>query len=239
MIFFIIISSLLPALAQSQKGKEANQPDLSAYIREKHGFDQRIINGILYYNKYYRVLNHPYYSGEESFPGTVILSGKSYDDVQINYDIYEQHLVLEYQGLSEGLFKIIISPRYTDAFQLAGNYFEKLTMDDRGPLFYQVITVNDLSLYIHWEKQKMVTSNNLQHPYFFTDPKQSYFLSISDKLFPFSNKKAFVHLFSGVSKKDIRRYMRRSSIRFSDASPDKLAGLLEFIFSRMQSTSGN
>ena len=239
MIFFIIISGLLPAHAQFQNGKEANQPDLSSYIREKHGFDQGIINGILYYNNYYRVLNHPYYSREESFPGSVILSGKGYDDIQINYNIYEQHLVLEYQGLSEGLFKIIISPTITDAFQMGGYYFEKLTLDDRGPLLYQVITVNDLSLYIHWEKQKMVTSNNLQHLYFFTDSKRNYFLSISDKLFPFSNKKTFVHLFSGVSKKDIRRYMRRSSIRFSDATPEKLTGLLEFIFSRMPSTSGN
>ncbi|MFC2081474.1 hypothetical protein ACFLR8_04615, partial [Bacteroidota bacterium] len=84
-LLFFLISSLAPA-----------QPDLSSYIREQHGFNQELINGKLFYNKFYHVLNHPYYSGEKSLPGSIVLSGIIYDDVKINYNIYSQYLVLDY-----------------------------------------------------------------------------------------------------------------------------------------------
>ena len=114
---FLIISSIIPAFSQSS--------DLNTYIHVKHGFDQNLINGILYYDKYKNVLNHPFYSGEEFLPGSVVISGISYEDVQINYDIYSQYLVLKYPIFSGSSYSIIISPEHTDAFDFDGNYFKK------------------------------------------------------------------------------------------------------------------
>ncbi|MFC2081430.1 hypothetical protein ACFLR8_04390, partial [Bacteroidota bacterium] len=96
-VFFLYgISSLLTTTAQSPKVNGANRPDFSSYIQEKHGIDQELINGILYFDRYNRVLHHPYYSGEKSLPGSIVLSGISYDEVQFNYDIHSQYLVLDY-----------------------------------------------------------------------------------------------------------------------------------------------
>ena len=106
---FLIISRIIPAFSQPS--------DLYTYVHAKHGSDLNLVNGILYYDKYKNVLNHPFYSGEELLPGSVVISGTSYEDVQINYDIYSQYLVLEYPAVSGSSYSIIISPGQTDAFQ--------------------------------------------------------------------------------------------------------------------------
>ncbi|MFC2116588.1 hypothetical protein ACFLTU_08925 [Bacteroidota bacterium] len=228
LFLFILISNLAPA-----------QPDLISYIQEKHGSDQGLINGILFFNRYYYVFNHPYHNTEDFLPGSVILSGNSYDELQINYNIYSQYLVLEFQGVKGGFYKIILSPEHTDAFHLDGDYFEKLSLDDEGPLFYQVIRVNALSCYIHWEKKMIPRSNDLLYHHTFTDPKRTYFLNYSGELNPFSNKRTFASNCSGVPKKKITKYMRKNGIRFSEASTEQIEGLLMFVYSNLQSTSGN
>ena len=226
---FLIIFRIIPAFSQPS--------DLNTYIHEKHGFDQNLINGILYYDKYKNVLNHPFYTGEELLPGSVVISGVSYEDVQINYDIYSQYLVLEYPVASGSSYKIIISPEHTDAFNLDGNYFEKLILDDRGPLFYQLIRVNGLICYIHWEKKKVTKSYQLTD--YFTEPNQRCYLDYYGKLSPFSNRRNFVSLISGVPKKEIKRYIRKNVIQLSDGTPEQLEDLLQFISSSIQPTTGN
>ena len=226
---FLIISRIIPAFSQPS--------DLNTYIHEKDGFDQNLINGILYYDKYKNVLNHPYYTGEELLPGSVVISGVSYEDVQINYDIYSQYLVFEYPVASGSSYKIIISPEHTDAFNLDGNYFEKLILDDRGPLFYQLIRVNGLICYIHWEKKKVTKS--YQFTDYFTETNQRFYLDYYGKLSPFSNRKSFVSLISGVPKKEIKRYIRKNVIQLSDGTPEQLEDLLQFISSSIQPTTGN
>jgi len=196
-----------------------------------------LVNGILYYDKYKNVLSHPFYSVEEFLPGSAVISGIRYEDVQINYDIYSQYLVLQYPVVEGSSYSIIIPPEHTDAFDFDRNYFKKLTLDDRGPLFYQLIEVNGLICYIHWEKKKATRS--YQFTEFFMEPEQRYFLDYHGKLSHFSNRRNFVSLISGVPKKEIIRYIRKKGIQLSDATPEQLEDLLQFISSGIHSTTGN
>ena len=253
-IIILIFINLSPAISQSLKKEAANHPDLSTYIQKKHGFDQELIKGIQYYNPYYNVQHHPYYDEEKLLPGFIVLSGekyndvqsgfivlsgKKYNDVQFNYDLYGQYLILEYQGVSGGINKIIVSPAHTDAFQLDGNYFEKLILNEQEYLFYQVIRVQSITCYIHWEKLLMDTQINYKRIKYFTDPRRNYYLDIDGKVYPFKNRKTFASLFSGDSKKDIKSYMRQNEIYLSDVTTEKLAGLLEFVSSRLEFKSEN
>ena len=228
-IIFLIISRIIPSFSQPS--------DLNTYVHAKHGSDLNLVNGILYYDRYKNVLNHPFYNGEELLPGSVVISGTSYQDVRINFDIYSQYLVLEYPVVSGNSHSIIISPGQTDAFDLDGNYFERLTLDDRGPLFYQLIRVNGLTCYIHWEKK--MGSRSYQHQSFFTEPDQRCFLDYYGELSLFSNRRNFVSLISGVPKKEINRYLWKKGIRLSDATPEQLEDLLQFISTGIKPSIGN
>jgi hypothetical protein len=229
LFIFLIISRIFPAFSQPS--------DLYSYIRMKHGLDPNLVNGILYYDRYRNVLNHPFYSGEEFLPGSVVISGIRYEDVRINYDIYSQYLVLQYPVVEGSSHSIIIPPEHTDAFDFDGNYFKRLILDDRDPLFYQLIEVNGITCYIHREKKKAIRS--YQFTEFFTEPEQRCFLDYYGKLSPFSNRRNFVSLISGVPKKELLRYIRGKGIQPADASPEQLEDLLQFISSTKHSTTGN
>lgn len=229
LFILLLVSRIIPACSQPS--------DLYAYIHEKYGADLNLINGILYYDKYKNVLNHPFYSGEELLPGSVVISGISYENIKINYDIHGQYLVIEYKPASGISHNIIISPEHTDAFSFDGNYFEKLILDDNGPLFYQIIEVNGLTCYIHWEKKKVTRSYQFKD--FFTEPEQRCFLDYYGKLSPFSNRSNFVSLISGVPKKELNGYIMRNGIKLSDATAEQLENLLKFISSTTGQTTGN
>ena len=67
----------------------------------------------------------------------------------------------------------------------------------------------------------------------------NYYLDIDGKVYPFKNRKTFSSLFSGDSKKEIKRYMRQNEIYISDVTTEKLTGLLEFVSSRLEFKSEN
>ncbi len=225
--------------AQSTDNPPSGQEDLDAYIRKKHGLDQELINDIQFYNRYHGVMKHPYLKGLEPLPGSVILSGKKYDNLMAKYDLYAQCLILTYQGMLGGINQIFLSSVRIDAFDLSGNYFEKLDLDNRGLLFYQVIREEGLACYIHWDKQKMETTDNLQYPEVFTDPRHHCYLELDGELHPFTSKRKLVSLFSPGTKKEIKKYVWQHNIRLLRASPEQLTGLMEFISSVLPSSSQN
>jgi len=188
------------------------------------------------------VENHPYYRSDKPLHGFVILSGKRFDNVQIQYDIFEEYLILEYQERSGRFNKIILNPATTDAFQLDGDYFEKLTLDKKGLLFYQVIKENGATCYIHYRMNLRNVKDAIrgnQNTQYFSTRKRTYYLFFDGEFNSFRNRLSYASLFSGVTKKEIRKFMRHNKIRFSDATPEELAGLLEFSSSEMKSGSGN
>jgi hypothetical protein len=228
-ICILIGTGFLDAGAQSMDNSPAGTTGLDTYIKVKHGLDQELINGVQYYNRYRSIMNHPYFRGEEPFPGSVTLCGKKYDDLQISYDLYAQWLVLQYRGLHGGINQIILNPVRIDAFKLDGIPFEKLDLDERGELFYQVIRAGGLVCYVHWEIQILETFDNLEYPEYFSDPGHYCYLELEDALYPFTSKRKLLSLFPGGHRKRIKKYMWQENIRFSKATPGQLTGLMDFI----------
>ena len=222
----IILAASLPRSTQAQVSS-----GLYTYVQTKFGLDQDLVNGIRYFNRYHRVLYHPFYQGKQSLPGSVTVSGKQFDNLMINYDIYNQYVILEYKELSGSIFKVILDPLQISAFQLNGHHFDKKELDENGPLFYEVIGANGIFCYIHWEKQLLNTNNDLDYAQYFTSPSRNYFFDYHGIVHPFSNRRNLVSLFPVTSRNEIRRYLRKNNIRFRLSEVEQLSGLLEFISS--------
>jgi hypothetical protein len=229
----VLAESTPPARGTGQvQIDSAGRNELLAYIREKHGPDPGLINGIQFYNRYRQVKHHPYYRSEAFSRGSVTLSGREYEDVLLNYDLYTQEVILEYRGWNGGVGKIILISPHIDAFRLGGNRFEKLSLTEEGPLFYQVIATDDkdeATFYIHWEKQIVPNSNDLDYPNYFSESRGDFLLDYSGTLHRFSNRSSFKSIFSGDTRKQIRKYLVRNRFRFRKATAPELNRLLEFI----------
>lgn len=227
LILFLQMSFQLKG--QASREDTIGRSELSSYIYQKQGFDQILVNGKQYHNQYIRVLGHPFYKQEKSHLGSIVISGIYFEDIQLNYDIYSQDLVLDYIDESGKFNKIILTRAHIEAFTLDGDSFEKLPLGEHGNQLFQVITYNEIRCYIHWEKQMLPTSNNLKYGDLFNEPKRTYFLKVEGKLQTFSNKQSFVAVCSGIPKKEIRKYLRENSLKFSNASSEQIEDLLRFI----------
>ena len=235
LVILFLFTSITGIITAQQTQEEVKDPDgLFTCVLNKYGLDHDLVNGIQLYNLYRHVLYHPYFIGEESLPGSVTISGKQFDNLMINYDLCNQWLVLEYKTISGAINKIILEPMHTGGFKIDGNYFEKMTLDDNGPLFYQIINANGLSCYIHWKKQLMTISNNIKYAEEFSDPLRTFFLEYNGTIFPFSNMRNFASIFSGPSINKARKYLKKNNIRFREISKEDLTGLLEYMSSNHQ-----
>lgn len=214
--------------AQSPDSSGQNTLDLDNYIQEKYGLDQYLVNGVQYYNKYHRVHGSPFLK-EDFQPGAVTLSGIRYDQVRLNYDIYNQYLILEYTGQGKGKNRLIIPPVHTQAFQLGDSYFEKLSPDRGEPLFYQIIRVDSLSFLIHYSKLLINNTNDLKNTGYFTESQKLYFFDYKGNVMSIKNRKSLIDLFPETYKKEIRKYMRVRMVSFRKATPGELRDLLNFL----------
>lgn len=230
-IFFLLLLNLIPAGAQTVQGDTAQTSSLSEFILEKHGFDSELINGIQYHYPYAQTRSDPYFGRTNSFPGSVVLSGIRYKNISLQYDIYAQQLALEYNREPLGFTKVLLSPLFTDAFEMEGNSFEKISLDENGPLFYQLIQAQGLTCYIHWKKKKLGTSDDTKYLYYFTKPIRTYFLDYKGRLSPFSSRRDLASLFGGEEKKSILKYMRMNGLRMNEITISELNQLMKFIVS--------
>lgn len=229
----IVLSAILdapvPASAQDPLPGRQQAMGLQDYILNELGPDQNLINGIQYYNKYQAIQNHPYYDGEECLPGSVVISGRKYDDVMISYDLYAQNLVLRYENKFGAINKIIIDSSHIDAFSIGDRMFRKLSFNGGAAQFYQLIDAGGATCYIQWRKRKLETVNDLQYAYYFTGPERSYYLESGGEVRSFSGRRGLINLFPGVGGRKIRRYMWRHEIYFRSMTTGQLTGLLEYI----------
>ena len=234
----VILNGQFPVWAQVSSVADDSVNELSGYILSKLGSDQNLINGIQYYNRYQGIMNHPYLRGEACLTGSVVISGRRYDRVMINYDIYNQNLILRYENKYRAINKIIIDPAHIDAFSIGNRNFRKLSFGDEEPRLYQLVNAGGITCYIHWRKRKLETMDNLQYAFYFTEPEKSYYLEIEGKAIYLRRLKDMIALFPEIPGRSIRRYVWNQEIRFRDMTTEQLSGLLEFIASSRLTVTG-
>jgi hypothetical protein len=229
----ILFICLHPLNAQSFQTDSFKTNPLYAEFERIYGFNHELINGVQFYNKYFRIQNHPYFQTEKSHLGSVTIDGKKFSNLLLNYNIYEQTLTHEYSYFFEGLQKIILNMSSVDAFTLEDHFFEKLNLNGTPPLFYQVIRSEGLTCHIHWDKTIITNVSSSSYVESFSDPRRTYYLGINNQLLPFKNARTFLDALPANSIKQVKKYLRHKRIKFSKASPHEIKELLDFISSTL------
>ena len=221
---------LVQGLHAQHTGQETiPSPSLREYIDQKQGPDQELLNGQQFYVRHYRLGNHTYLGGEECMQGSVILSGKEYSGLRLNYDIYDQRLVLEYNRTRGGINRIFLDPLLVDAFTLGGLDFKKISLNSKGALYSQVIMTDSLKCYNHWKKELIQERRNPSDYGHFTKPIRTSYLEYNGHIISFTNRRSFASLLPKQMRKGIRRFLWEEGIRFRQASPYEMTRLLSYI----------
>jgi len=193
-----------------------------------NGPDYNLLNG-RQYDRLNSGESHPFFNTDLYRPGSLLLNGTAYDGVLINYDIYDQQVILQVPGwISDLNNKVVLNREMIDHFQIDGLMFRKMSSPETGTSFFQGMFSGEISCYLRWTKKlyRSSTSSNARIKYL----KQSreIYLQKEGQLFHVKNKSSFTRIFDEAYRKEIKAFLRREKIRFSSASEEKLGELMNF-----------
>ncbi len=115
------------------------------------------IDPVLYNGRQYSFIlsnktqGHPYIYTPDYEPGYVRIRGRLFNNVLLNYDIYNQELVLKYKDLQGSVSYIMLSKAWLNKFSLHNNEFELIDTGDGQKGFFQVIAHDTLKVLYHAE----------------------------------------------------------------------------------------
>lgn len=229
-IILILFTAWTACLAQEE---HADAPEAYHQIFRiaqgalKH--DPLLQNGIYFSYPYYNAIGHPFLDAKEFETGSVIFKGKQYVGVDINYDIFNQHIILswEFDGI---LQMILLDPQFVGGFKLKDLQFIKAEFQDGAPEFFQLVSENTrVSCYYAWYKERREVRDSGNRSIFsFSDKKSRHYLELDGQLFRYKNNKSFVKLFPEASKVLLKAYLHEYNLQVMEAGDKEMDAFLVY-----------
>ncbi len=226
----ICLITLLPVSLNAQESDQTAMDfnRMKDYFDHSYGPDYNLWNGKKYHKLHIKTIDHPFFNSDQFRKGSLLINGVRYEDVLINYDICNQHVILQYPGLSGGIEQIILTGEFIDEFTIDGKFFRKLSFPETGTRFFQIVDTDELSFYLYWEKDLVYNSTSLSTAYSFTSQSRKPYLLISGQLKSFISTSSLIDIFGKQFKKEIRSYIRQHQIYIREASEESLGMLIDY-----------
>jgi hypothetical protein len=234
MKYLLVFSLFILSFQFSVFAQEQSRDDRTDYeklyksILDEYGFDQVLVNGIFYKDRYGIKVGHQFYMEDQLYKGTLIYRGKEYKEVEMKYDIFDQQLILFIKN-NNSIAWIVPSNDFISAFSLGNKFFSKYNFQGE-PKFYQVVYDKEkLKCLYYWFKQKSDSyTNSKSITYEFTDSKKKNYLVLNGSVITYRNNRSFLQIFPVEIKIRVRQYIKDNHIKVTKSSDDEISGLLAY-----------
>lgn len=186
--------------------------------------DPVLINGTKYSFFPANIDGHQYLVSHEHSTGKVTISGKEYNQILLNYDIYNQTLVLKFASKEGSMQMISMSDAWISSFSLYGKNFEFREIEDGSKKIFQVIGENELKVLYYWKKHMKLNASTGK--YYFTNPIKENYLFINNNLMQYKGNRSFIKLFAKKHQKLIKNYIKNEKIRVSKLNDSQVINLI-------------
>jgi hypothetical protein len=213
-----------------EKTYEANIDYAKLYksVLNEYGFDQVLVNGILYEDLYWRRVGHQFLLDDQFYKGNLKLNGKLYKDIEMKYDIYDQQLIINVKQ-NNSIASVVPSIDFVSNFSFGGKSFSKYSFSD-VPGYYQVVFESEkMKCLYFWFKEKH-DSNKINYSGFneFTESEKKNYLILNGALKKYKNNGSFTDLFSNKIRAQIRKYIRSNNLDVAKSSDESIMKLLTY-----------
>jgi hypothetical protein len=240
-----LIRSLLLAFLLIFSGKLTSQ-DAFSELDKVYGLDPSIYNG----KKYSYFLpsgtgGNQFFSSAEYVKGGVVVKrgkgeeetrrqgeevtgGRWYYDLFLNYDVYNQKLLLQYIDETGAAQIIEVSEAWLEGFSLGDKEFRYLKFDS-GSRIFQVLGNGKYRVLYHWRKTFNLSNSAGNSIYTFSTPGKSRYVLIDGEIRSFGSKGSFIKQFDPVHKAEIKNYLKVNGLNLKKASDQEVTELINYI----------
>jgi len=204
------------------QGKTENQDII-------YGYDPLLYNGRVYaFFPKPGTAGTPFIFPDFDTKSSVTLRGVTYTHLNLNYDLYNQQLILKYKTLSGSPALIELSLAWLESFEIKGLHFEIVTSFDTTKRIFQVLGAGPCQIRYSLFKALLPDSRTSSRNYIFTDTEKERFIFSGDKMTRYKNNRSFVAAFSPANQEAIRKFMRKNKIKVKRANDYKMTELINF-----------
>jgi hypothetical protein len=227
---FCALSLYLSSYAQEHApdGSSDYWNELYKSVINTYGFDQVLVNGIIYEDNYRGKIGHPFLLEDQFYKGTLVFREKEYKGINIKYDIYKQQVVL-YVMQNNSVAWVIPPNDFITAFSLGEKLFVKHAFHGE-PRFYQMVyDTEKLKCLYYWSKLRYDSDHNSEYiSAKFTKSERITYLMADGVFTKYRNNRSFVSLFPHEHQIRIKQYIKTTKINVARSSDGMIHELLSY-----------
>jgi hypothetical protein len=194
-----------------------------------YGPDQLLYNGKLYtFFPPARTEGNQFISDNYFEDGTVTVRGKRYEGLGLNYDLYNQELILKYSNRNGGTDLIAVSDAWLEAFSLGKNNFEMIATGDTVKHIYQVMGSGSNRVFYFRRKVMRLESRYMSWNQVFSAPVRNMYVYNGRNLAEYNNNKSFIAIFDKSVQPSVKKYLRQHKIKVKKAADPVITDLINF-----------
>ncbi len=194
-----------------------------------YGSDPMIING-RYYSFFLpsRTEGNQYLTDPRFDTGSVTVRGTTYSDLLLNYDIYNQQLLLKFSTPSGADNLIIISEAWLEGFSFKGMIFSLIPLQDTVKQIFQIVGDGHARIGYLWRKDLKPDSFYGARYYSFSLPRREMNILDGNSIGRYRNNKTFCEALDERSRRAVREYLTRRRINVKRAADGTMGEVMSF-----------
>ena len=224
-----LVICLILFLTGKGYGQTLSVDSLRGDFDKLYGLDVLLNNGKKYFPDKNPIIGHPFWRSTDTFLADVTISGKTFKDQSLKYNLDKQDFLLVYTNYNGQQGQIILSTSVIDSvngrtFSFIPNKYPEIKQQ-----FVQLIYQGRLSCYVGWYKELKISSiNGTKSGYEFSDDFHKNYLVYKGTVCRFSNKSSFLRIFNKTERVSIRKYFSANRFTFRSLDDSKLRKLIVY-----------
>ncbi len=187
--------------------------------------DPVLINGTKYNFFPTNIDGHQYLISQDFSAGSATINGKIFNNLLMNYDIYNQSIVLQFTNQKGSKQMLTMSDAWITGFSLLDKNFVCRKMEDGSKKIFQEIGTEKIKILYSW--RKLMRLNSSSGKYYFTKPGKDAFLLVNNTLKQFRGNRSFIKSFEEKHQNLIKKHMKKEGIRVSRLNDLQMLYLIE------------
>jgi hypothetical protein len=218
-----------PGSAQNNNVLHSDTTDLFNFVQREYGPDQVLINGLYPEDYIMDALGHPFFQDTIFHPGYVILHNQKFDNVFLQYNIFDQNIIVSQPGYENNSFQIIPPDKFISEFKIGSKIFRKFCFDGVNEHFFQVVYDGKIKCIYSYAKNRYVSYHMQKYSSFkFTKEIRRSYLLIDQKLYEYNTVGSFLKYFPEKARLEIKAFCKNEKLRLSKSSDQEIARLMVF-----------
>ncbi len=194
-----------------------------------YGADPLLVNG-----RYYSFFPPPNTEGNQYLEdpqfktGSLTLRGKTWSGLMLNYDIYNQQVLMAFRNKTGADNLIVISDAWLEKFSIMGMTFEIMPLQDTVKRIIQIIGSGPVRIGYLWQKDLKPDSFHGARYYSFSSPRKENLILEGDRVVRYLNNRTFCAALDEKKRKAAREYLDKNRIKVRNADDRTMKALLDF-----------